>query len=133
MAKKAKPAPADTPRGEEPVSEQLTPAEQSMGSPVRPSKAEMIRVAFQELGMDSPVQEVQSFIQARYGEEVAAPNIYQLRNKLKGNSSPKVSRKPQPAPQQQGLFSAEDFREVKNLTSRLGMDKVRSLLDLMEE
>lgn len=94
----------------------------------------MIRVAFQELGLNAPVQEVQALIRARYGEEVAAPNIYQLRNKAKGSSHPKTSRKPQLAPQtQQGLFSAEDFREVKHLTSRLGMDKVRSLLDLLEE
>ena len=125
MAKAAK----QTPAGDGQPFEKLT------------NKAEAIRRALAKLGNKAMPTEIQEFIKTNFGVEMTTKVISVYKSKL-AKKKGKPGRKPKeagavgeaaPKPVAQGSVTFKDMRTVKEISNRLGPDRMRELVALMAD
>jgi hypothetical protein len=99
------------------------------------NKMEGVRRALGELGKDATTNEIQGFLQDRFGIEMSTKMVSSYKSALlrKDRASQPGGRKPreaapQPAPAR-GEVSLKDIRTLKEIADRLGARQFRELVD----
>jgi hypothetical protein len=101
------------------------------------TKREGVRRALAELGPDAQPSDIQAFVKSRFGIDMdkALISSYKTALKAAGNKGPgrKVAPKPAKATNatMNGGVSLEDIRAVKELTERVGAERVKQLADVL--
>ena len=107
------------------------------------TKTDAIRDALDDLGKKAKPLQLQEHIRSKFGMEISTSHISSSKTGLvkNGAGKGKRGRKPKapgtpastsaPAGRDSDGISVEDVRVVKELTHRIGADKVRALTDLL--
>ena len=103
------------------------------------SNMEAVRRALAELGQDDQPSEIQSFVKSKFGIDMEKTMISSYKTSLKAASKSALIRKPAPRAAKTASANAnhgislEDIRAVKELTDRIGADKVRELAEVLSK
>lgn len=94
------------------------------------TKADAVRQALGRLGADAKPLDIKPFLQQEFGINMSTSMIssYKSSENKRAATQSRVARRAARAAQNQ--FSLEDVQAVKQLTERIGAEKVRELADL---
>lgn len=99
------------------------------------NKAQLIRDAFNKIGIDAPAKEIQAYTKA-HGGEVAPAQVSNIRTKLKeqaGGGSAK-GRKGKAAASGGGVLTGEALLQVRNFAEKIGgLERTKELIGILEK
>ena len=114
------------------------------------NKMQCVREALGELGNEAQPKDIQDFLKRKFRldmttqyistyksgvlkEAVRKSGIIRLPAATPPTPAPALSKASSPVAAMNGGISVEDIRDVKGLADRLGVDKVRALIDVLYE
>jgi hypothetical protein len=97
------------------------------------TKLEAVRRALSELGNDAKPLDIQKHIKGKFGVNMDPSMISNYKSSLKGAGKSRMIRKPGGRAATAGGLTLQDIQAVKELTDRIGGDKVRELAEVLSK